>query len=56
MTRRADDIVMCFQYENDARLCLAELEERLAKFGLELSPKKTRILKFGRLAGKTPKS
>jgi retron-type reverse transcriptase len=53
MARCADGIAMCFQYEDDARRCRKELEERLAKFGLELSPEKTRILKFGRFAGKS---
>jgi group II intron reverse transcriptase/maturase len=52
MTRYADDVVMCFQFEDDARRCRAELETRLAKFGLELSPAKTHVLRFGRFAGK----
>jgi group II intron reverse transcriptase/maturase len=52
MARHAGDIVMCFQYEDDARRCRAGLERRLAKFGLELSPEKTHILRFGRFAGK----
>jgi group II intron reverse transcriptase/maturase len=52
MVRYADDIVFCFQYENDARNFYEVLKERLAKFGLELSEEKSKIVKFGRFAGK----
>jgi len=50
LVRFADDIVAGFQYRSDAERFLAELRERLAKFGLELHPEKTRILEFGRYA------
>lgn len=52
MVRYADDSVYCFQYEDDARNFYKALKERLATFGLELSESKSKILKFGRFAGK----
>ncbi len=39
-----------FEYEDDARRFLDELGERLAKFGVELHPDKTRLIEFGRRA------
>jgi group II intron reverse transcriptase/maturase len=49
IVRYADDLVMGFQYEADARRMLADLGERLAKFKLELHGEKTRLIEFGRL-------
>jgi len=51
MVRYADDSVFCFQYESDARKFYEALKQRLAKFGLEISEDKTKIIKFGRFAG-----
>ena len=48
--RYADDFVIGFREESDARRCLAALRERFAKFGLELHPEKTRLIEFGRYA------
>jgi hypothetical protein len=48
--RYADDFVIGFREESDARKCLAALGERLTKFGLELHPEKTRLIEFGRYA------
>ena len=48
--RYADDFVIGFREESDARWCLAALRERFAKFGLELHPDKTRLIEFGRYA------
>jgi RNA-directed DNA polymerase len=48
--RYADDFVMGFQREGDARAMREALADRLAKFGLELHPDKTRVLQFGRFA------
>lgn len=48
--RYADDFVIGFQHESDARRCLAELRERFTKFCLELHPEKTRLFQFGRYA------
>jgi len=52
MVRFADDIVMCFQHEEDMQQVHKALRDRLAKFGLELSESKTKCIKFGRFAGK----
>lgn len=48
--RFADDFVMEFQHRYEAHKFLAELRTRLTTFGLELHPKKTRLLRFGRFA------
>ena len=50
LTRYADDFVACFQYKDDAEKFYRALGARLAKFGLELAPEKTRTLEFGRFA------
>ena len=50
VVRYADDFVIGFREEADARRCLAALRERLTKFGLELHPEKTRLIEFGRYA------
>jgi group II intron reverse transcriptase/maturase len=48
--RYADDMVVGFQHEEDARRFQADLCERLGQFGLTLHPDKTRLLEFGRFA------
>ncbi len=50
MIRYADDIVLGFEYEGEAKAFLAEMRERLQKFGLTLHPEKTRLIQFGRWA------
>ncbi len=50
IVRYADDFVIGFREESDARNCLVALKERFAKFGLELHPEKTRLIQFGRYA------
>ena len=50
VVRYADDLVMGFQKEEDARAMRTALAERFAKFGLELHPEKTRVIRFGRYA------
>ncbi|WP_437624173.1 group II intron reverse transcriptase/maturase [Sorangium sp. So ce1151] len=52
VVRYADDVVLGFQFEQDARAMQSAMAERLAKFGLELHPEKTRVLRFGRYARK----
>ena len=52
VVRYADDIVFGFQSERDAREMRKAMAERLASFGLQLHPEKTRILRFGRYARK----
>ncbi|MFH0980766.1 MAG: group II intron reverse transcriptase/maturase [Planctomycetota bacterium] len=48
MVRYADDAVLVFQREDDARRVLAVLPKRFAKFGLKLHPEKTRLVPFQR--------
>ena len=50
VVRYADDFVMGFQDEREAGECLEQLRQRLAAFNLELHPKKTRLIEFGRQA------
>jgi len=50
VVRYADDLVVGFQKEQDALAMHTALAERLAKFGLELHPEKTRVIEFGRFA------
>ena len=50
LVRYADDSVMGFQHEGEARRFLAAMRERLTKFRLELHPDKTRLIPFGRYA------
>lgn len=50
IVRYADDFVIGFREESDAKRCLAALRERFTKFGLELHPEKTRLIEFGRYA------
>jgi RNA-directed DNA polymerase len=48
LSRYADDFVCLFQYRRDAEMFYRSLPGRLGKFGLELSPEKTRILSFSK--------
>ncbi len=50
VVRYADDFVVGFQHESDARRFLEELRERFRKFSLELHAEKTRVIEFGRFA------
>ena len=50
IVRYADDFVMGFEDRAEAERFLADLGERLRKFGLELQPDKTRLIEFGRYA------
>ena len=49
--RFADDFLILFQYENEARDVLEVLMKRLGKFALEVAEDKTRILPIGRFKG-----
>ena len=49
--RYADDFLILFQYENEARAVHKALMGRLAKFSLELAEDKTRTLPIGRYKG-----
>ncbi len=48
LVRYADDAVMLFEYEEDARRVMAVLPKRFGKYGLTLHPDKTRLLAFKR--------
>jgi group II intron reverse transcriptase/maturase len=48
LVRYADDLVMGFACEEDARRVLAVLPKRLGKYGLTIHPDKTRLLPFRR--------
>jgi RNA-directed DNA polymerase len=50
IVRYADDFIVGFQHESDARRFLDEMRERLGKFALTLHPEKTRLIEFGRFA------
>ena len=56
LTRFCDDFVACFQYKEDAEKFYRSLGTRLAKFGLETAPEKTRVLEFGRFADENRKA
>ncbi len=46
----ATHLVLGFERRDEAERFLREFGERLAKFGLELHPEKTRLIEFGRFA------
>jgi RNA-directed DNA polymerase len=50
IVRYADDFIVGFEHEDDARRFLDALRERLKGFALSLHPEKTRLIEFGRCA------
>ncbi len=46
LVRYADDFVLAFEHEDDARRVMDVLPKRFARFGLTLHPDKTRLLDF----------
>src|SRR5215216_4814533 len=50
VVRFADDFIVGFEHQGDAKQFLHDLRERFTKFGLELHPDKTRLIEFGRYA------
>ena len=50
IVRYADDFIVGFQHESDARRFLEAMRERLGKFALSLHSEKTRLIEFGRFA------
>jgi len=54
LVRYADDFVMGFACEEDARRVLAVLPKRFGKYGLTLHPDKTRLVPFHRPTSKQP--
>ncbi len=50
IVRYADDVVLGFEHEADARRFLEAMNERLGRVSLTLHPDKTRLIAFGRFA------
>ena len=48
VVRYADGQIVGFEHRRDAERFLADLRERLARFGLGLHPEKTRLIEFGK--------
>ena len=55
IVRYADDFIVGFQHESDARRFLDMMRERLREFALSLHPEKTRLIEFGRFAAQNRK-
>src|ERR1700716_341142 len=50
IVRYADDLIVGFEHETDARRFLDEMRKRLQGFALSLHSEKTRLIEFGRFA------
>ncbi len=48
LVRFADDFVIGFENEEDARRTMSVLTKRFARFSLTIHPKKTKLIRFGR--------
>ncbi len=46
----ADDMIICFQYENETKKIYELMKIRLKQAGLEFAENKTRLIEFGRFA------
>src|SRR5215467_3664202 len=55
IVRYADDVVVGFEHESDARRFWEAMRARLQKFSLSLHPDKTRLVEFGRFAAASRK-
>ena len=56
IVRFADDYIVGFEHQEDARRFLDDLRRRLAEFSLELASEKTRLIEFGRFAAERRKA
>jgi RNA-directed DNA polymerase len=56
IVRYADDFIIGFEHEDEARRFLDELRQRMGKFALALHPEKTRLIEFGRHAAANRKA
>ena len=56
IVRYADDLVVGFEHEGDARRFLDAMRTRLEEFALSLHPDKTRLIEFGRHAAARPQA
>ena len=52
IVRYADDIVVGFEHEAEAKRFQMDLQQRMEKFALSLHPDKTRLIEFGRFAAR----
>ena len=50
LVRYADDFVVCFENESEARAFGVALRKRMDEFGLTISEEKSKIIEFGRCA------
>jgi hypothetical protein len=50
IVRYADDLIIGFELDKDARRFQEAMCERLREFSLSLHPEKTRLIEFGRFA------
>src|SRR4029450_13115734 len=55
IVRYADDFIIGFEYESDARRFLEAMRERLGEFALSLHPGRSRGVEFGRFAAENRK-
>jgi RNA-directed DNA polymerase len=55
IVRYADDFIVGFEHESDARRLLDAMRKRLREFSLSLHPEKTRLIEFGRFAAENRK-
>ncbi len=55
IVRYADDFIVGFEHEIEARRFLDAMRSRLQEFALTLHPKKTRLIEFGRYAADSRK-
>jgi len=51
LVRYADDFIIGFETEYDARRVMSVLPKRFARFGLSIHPDKTKLVRFGRPPG-----
>jgi group II intron reverse transcriptase/maturase len=56
LVRYADDAVLLFEHEQDARKVMAVMPKRFGKYGLTLHPEKTRLVEFRRPDRRPPSS
>lgn len=47
IVRYADNFVVCFASEDDAKRFMTDLQDRLGQFGLDVEPSKTALIRFG---------
>jgi len=50
LVRYADDAIVGFQHEGEARKFHEQLRKRMQAYGLELHPEKAHLLRFGKFA------